>query len=214
MEKKSEIKNKIVQTYAEDMVKVLEDDKSGLIKKIIHGEEENEIEKRNLSPESVKNRFFMLIGLLFILFGFTTLFYFILMRDVPTVPVEKQFMSLIFHDTSTFIEVKDFKKEEIARTVFNEVNTTKVKNGEVEGIYLTYDKKVIGLRKFLELIKGNFILSNSNFVDDNFLLGVVNSETKDFFMLLKMRSVTDIFGSLRIWESKMFFDLHPFHFHI
>ncbi len=203
-------KNKIVETYAEDMAKVLEDDRSGLIKKIIHGEEEHEIERKNLSPESIKNRFFVLIGLLFILFGFTTLFYFILMRDVPTVPIEKQFRSLIFHDTSIFIEVKAFKKEEIVRTVFNGVNTTKVKNGGVEGIYLTYDKKVIGLRKFITLIKSNFILSNINLVDDNFLLGVVNGETKDLFILLKMRSVADIFDSLRAWENKMFLNLYGF----
>ena len=152
----------------------------------------------------------MLVGLLFILFGFTTLFYFILTRDIPTVPTEKQFMPLIFSDTSIFIEVKDFKKEEIVRTVFNGVNTTKVKNGGVEGIYLTYDKKVIGLGKFITLIEGNFILSDINLVNDDFLLGVVNGETKDFFILLKMRSMADIFNSLRAWENKMFFDLHGF----
>ena len=222
MEQNNKIKNKVVETYSEDIAKVLEDDKSGLIKKILHEEEEHEIEKRNLSPESTKNRFFMLVGLLFILFGFTTLFYFILTRDIPTVPTEKQFMPLIFSDTSIFIEVKDFKKEEIVRTVFNGVNTTKVKNGGVEGIYLTYDKKVIGLRKFVTLIQGNFILSNINLVNDDFLLGVVNGETKsarppeqseaggDFFILLKMRSMADIFNSLRAWENKMFFHLHGF----
>ena len=46
----------VVETYAEDMAKVIEDDKSGLVKKIIHGAEEHEIEKINLSPESKKNK--------------------------------------------------------------------------------------------------------------------------------------------------------------
>jgi hypothetical protein len=47
-------------------------------------------------------------------------------------------------------------------------------------------------------------------VNNNFLLGAVNGDTKDFFILLKMRSISDIFDSLRAWENKMFYDLHGF----
>ena len=213
MEKDNERQNKIVRTYTEDLAKVIENDKSGLIKKIIHEEEEHEKIKRDLSPESKKNKFFMLAGLLFIAISLAALFFFALTREVPTVPIEKQFTPLIFSDKSFFIEAKDFRKEQAIQNVFNEVSTTKVKNGGIEGIYLTYDKKVIGLRKFLELIKGNFPLGgleNDIFVNDNFLMGVVNAETKDFFILLKTRSLADIFSSLRLWENKMFFDLYGF----
>ncbi len=211
MEKDNEIKNKIVRTYAEDMAKVIEDDKSGLVKKIIHGEEEHEKEKRNLSPESKKNKFFMLVGLLFIALGFAALSFFLTKREVPTVSIEKQFTPLIFNDKSIFLEVKDFKKEEIAQIVLNGVSATKVKNGGVEGIYLTENKKILGLRRFISLIKGNLISGNNSFlINDNFLMGVVNAETKDFFILIKIRSIPDIFDSLRAWENKMFFDLHGF----
>jgi len=211
MEQEKEIKHKFVETYAEDMAKVIESDKGGLIKKIIHSEEEHEIEKINLSPESKKNKLYMFMGLTFILIGFLILAYFIFNKDISTMPVEQQFTSLIFNDKSIFFEVKDFKKDEIAQTVLSEVNGTEVKNGGVEGIYLTSDKKIIGLRGFLALIKGNLVPDeNKLLVNDNFLLGVVNGETKDFFMLLKVRSVTDIFDSLRAWEKKMFFDLQGF----
>ena len=54
MEKDDKTHNKIVQTYAEDMAKVLENNTEGLVKKIIHGEEEHEQEKKNLSPKSKK----------------------------------------------------------------------------------------------------------------------------------------------------------------
>ena len=61
------------------------------------------------------------------------------------------------------------------------------------------------------LISGNFIPTrNVQFVSDNFMLGVVNGETKDFFVLLKMRSITDIFNSMREWEKKIFANLHGF----
>lgn len=211
MEGKNKTQSKIVQTYAEDMAKVIQDDKSGLIKKIIHEEKEHEIEKINLSPESKKNKFFMLLSLLFIVLGLATLFFFIFTKDVPIVSIEKQLIPLIFNDKSIFIEVKDFKKEEITQTIFNGVSATKVKNGGIEGIYLTENKQVIGLRRFISLTKVNFIPPNNTlFVNDNFLMGVVNNETKDFFILLKVRSVDDVFDSLRIWENKMFFDLYGF----
>ncbi|MFA5777994.1 MAG: hypothetical protein WC870_00660 [Candidatus Paceibacterota bacterium] len=215
---KDEVKNKMVQTYAEDMAKVLENDTEGLVKKIIHGEEEHEAEKRNLSPESKKNKLFMFISFLLIVFSLAILSFFFFKKDINTVPVEKQFVPLVFNDKITFLEVSGFKKEEIMQTVLSEVNTTKVKNGGVEGIYLTENKQIIGLRRFISIIKSNFVPeANSLLVNDNFLMGVVNSKISEtrimgegFFILLKVRSTADIFDALRAWEGKMFFDLRGF----
>jgi hypothetical protein len=214
-----QIHNAIVETYADDMAKVIENDTQGLVKKIIHGEEEHEMEKRNLSPQSKKNRLFMLGGILLIILALTTLSFFIFKtKKVDTVEVEKQFVPLIFNDQSAYLEISGLKKDEIVQTVFNEVNNTKVKVGGVEGIYLTENKQIIGLRRFIALIKGNFIPGeNTLFVKDDFLLGVMLTGLKsasptagNFFILLKVRSTADIFDSLRIWENKMLIDLHGF----
>ena len=217
MEPEKETKNKVIQTYAEDMAKVIEDDKTGLIKKVIHEQEEQEIKKRNLSPDSKKNKFFIFASLLFILTGFSILFYFMLSREVPSVPIERQFIPLIFNDKSTFIEVQDLTRENIIQSILNGVNATKVKLGGVEGIYLTYNKKVVGLREFIKLIKANFQPKDDVLIYDNFLMGVVNTESevasetsKDFFILLKARSTDDIFDAMRVWEKKMFSDLRGF----
>ncbi|MFA6077103.1 MAG: hypothetical protein WC735_03450 [Candidatus Paceibacterota bacterium] len=222
MEKDNKIQNKIVQTYAGDMAKVIEDDKSGLIKKIIYEEGKHEKEKMDLSPESQKNKLFMFFSFLFFSISLVTLIFFFFSEEVPTVPIEKQFTPLIFNDKSAFIEVKGLKREEIIQTVVNEIKRTEVKKGGIEGIYLTEDKKIIGLRRFFELIKGNFQpkvdpLLGDVFVGDNFLMGVVNEEIqsdpsagKDFFILIKVRSVVDTFDALRAWEEKMFLDLKDF----
>ncbi|TSC78012.1 MAG: hypothetical protein G01um101424_146 [Parcubacteria group bacterium Gr01-1014_24] len=208
MQQDNRTQNKIVQTYAEDMAKVIEDDKGGLIKKIIHGEEEHEIEKEQYSPESKKNKLFMFTSLTLTLTAFAILLFFFFRNEIYTVEPEKQFVPIIFNDQSAFFEVKGFSKNEIVQTILNEVNTTQVKNGGVEGIYLTFDKRIIRLRRFMELIKADF--PPDNFVNDNFLLGVVNNDTNDFFMLLKVRSLADVFDSWRAWENKMFLDLHDF----
>jgi len=102
--------------------------------------------------------------------------------------------------------------------VSNTVQKTKVKRGGVEGIYLTYNKKLIGLREFLSTIKSSFAPGDNRlFISDSFLMGVVNGATdaslssdKFFFILLKVRSLTDVFDGIRAWENKMFFDLHGF----
>src|SRR3989338_6742679 len=208
--------HKIVETYAEDMAKAIKSSGGGLIKKIIHGEEEHEREKKNLSHESKKNRIYMLVSLLLVFFALFTLSFFLFNESVSTVPVEKQFTPLIFTDKSVFFEVKSFTKDEITQTVLNEVGNTTVKEGGVEGIYLTFDKKVMGLRQFTSLIKSSFTPDNANnFVNDNFLLCVVDTKTKParspegsgagggFFILFKRRNITDVFYSLRALGKKM-----------
>jgi len=212
------LKNKGVETYAGDMAKVINDSEAGIIKKIIHEQEEQEEQKKNLSPESKKNKTFMIIGVVLIIFALIAVVVITIFgKQIFTVTVAPQFAPIIFTDSMKFKEVAGLTKDEIAETIKNEVAGTKVKVGGVEGIYLTEKKKVIGFRKLLTLIKGNVVLNQITFVDDNFLMGVANKDTtadggasKNLFILLKMRSFADIFDGMKAWEQKMFFDLHGF----
>src|SRR3989339_920715 len=216
----SPIRKVAAETYAGDMAEVIENDREGLVKKIIHGEERHEEEKKNLSPESKKNKLLMFLSAFFMFLALVILFFFffIFKKEANTIPTEKQFTPIIFNDQSTFLEIFGLKREEIIQTVLNQVNATKVRVGGVEGIYLTENKQVIGLRRFISLIKSNFVPNdNLFFVNDNFLLGTVLTGLKstspnagDFFILLNVRGVADIFDSLRIWEGKMFSDLYKF----
>jgi hypothetical protein len=132
MEQNNKTQSKIVETYAEDMAKIIEDDKTGLIKKIIHEEEEHEKVNQNLSPESKRNQIFLFVGLLLIFFGLITLFYFISLDKSPIISIEKSFTPLIFNDKSAFLEVGGFKREEVIQTIFNQVHQTEVKKGGVD----------------------------------------------------------------------------------
>src|ERR1035437_1688456 len=218
MEKDEKI-NSVVRTYTEDMAEVLENDTQGLVKKIIHGAKEHEQERENLSPESKKNKFFMIVSILLIVLAVITLSFFIFKNSVSnTVSVLKQFVPIIFNDQSTYIEVSALNRDEIIQTVLNEVNATKVQVGGVEGIYLTENKQMIGLRRFIALIKSSFAPGdNTLFVNDNFLMGAMQTGLKstsptagNFFILLKVRSNADIFNSLRLWEPNLLTDLHGF----
>jgi hypothetical protein len=106
------------------------------------------------------------------------------------------------------LEIAGFKKDEIIQTVLNEINSSKVKAGGVEGIYLTENKQIVGLREFISLVKGHFVPGNNTaYVSDNFLMGAID---KNFFILIKVRSTADIFSALRASENTLFTDLAPF----
>ena len=210
-EEKTPKKVGVVETYAEDMAKVIEKGEGGIIKKIIQEEEEQEAIKKNISPESKRNQLFMIIGAVLILFAIVLLFSLSALKNkISTVSVTTQFTPIIFTDKIEYKEITELTKEKIIQTILNEINATDVKTGGVEGVYLTENKKIIGLRRFVELIQGNFVIDQNTFVDDNFLLGIANKETKDLFFLLKTRSFLDIFPAMKSWESKMFYDLHGF----
>ena len=220
MQEENELKNKVTRTYAEDMARVIESDQGGLVKKIIHEQEEKEAEKRNFSPESRKNKLYMFSSVVFLFLALLTMVFFLTKKDINTVPVERQFTPIIFNDKSFFIETADLSKDKIIESVLTEIRETKLKEGGLEGIYLTRNKEVLGLRDFLNILKSNLILPGENLISNNFLLGLINEEGrpasvdvlagKDLFILIKMRSVADIFDILRTWESKILYDLRGF----
>ncbi len=229
MEKDNKLKNKNVKTYTSDMVQAIESDKGGLIKKIIHEEEAHEAEKVNLSPSSKRNRLFMLISFLLIFLAFIILLFLAFSsKNLNTVPVAQQFTSIIFADQTDFKAIDGLNKDQIFSTILNQVANTDIKAGGVEGIYLTENKKVIGFKEFITLLKTNFSMDQINLVSDNFLLGALNSVAKPvastdgstlptdkntktldkgLFILLKVRSFTDIFPVMQVWEDKMLYDL-------
>ena len=159
----------------------------------------------------------MFISILFVMLALAIFSFFFFRKNANIVSVEKQFTPIIFNDQSAYLEVSGLNKDEIGQTVLNEINTSKVKNGGLEGIYPTVNQQIVGLREFISLIKSNFTPSNDlSLVSDNFLMGVVkNPDTQTntgtgFFILLKVRSIADIFDSMRLWENNLLTDLHGF----
>ena len=202
-------KGGIVKTYAEDMAKVIEKNEGGVIKKIIHEQEEHEAIKKNLSPESKRNKLFMLVSVLLIFLAVILFASLVAIKNQSsTTAVAPQFTPLVFTDKAEYKEIAGLSKSQITQTILNEINSTGVKNGGVEGVYLTENKKIIGLRRLGVLLGMNLPADQMTFVNDNYLLGIFNEGTqKDLFILLKTRSFLDVFPTMKTWESKMFSDL-------
>jgi hypothetical protein len=216
-EKAKKYRSEAIETYAEDMAKAIREG-AGTVKNIIHEREAEEAEKKNLSPETKKNRFFVSVGILLLALAFAAVSFIFFRKNTATVPVAKQFTPLIFTDRAISIDVSGLKKEDIAQKVLSEVGSVNVKVGGVEGIYPVENKQIIGLRRFIALSKIHFTpVDNTQFVSDDFLMGVVKNQNNaasasgsGFFILLKVRSSQDIFDSLRAWEPSFLYDLHGF----
>ncbi len=207
--------NKVVETYAEDMAEAIAHDHGGLVKKLIHEEEDKEQEQKNISPESKRNKLFALVGSILLLCSVALVLFLFLNNKPRSVDVEMPFTSIIFNDTTSFIEITDLDKNKIIQRVRKEVENKEIKKGGLGGMYLTLNNNFVGLREFVTLMKMNFVIEQNEFVDDNFLMGFVDlgaveeeSSIRDFFILIRMRSFTDIFEAVRVWEDKMFNDLY------
>ena len=217
--KKEEVKkviNATVETYAEDMARVLESNENGIAGKIIEEDEIKNLEKKNMTLDGSLNKIFLSVGILLVVLAVVAicLVYF-LRKDIFTVEVAPQYVPIVFTDKSEFKEISGLKKEEVIQTIINESNTAEFKEGGIEGIYLSVNKKVLGFRQFLDIIEANLGQTKIEFFNDNFLIGAtdkkntINNQTnRNVFILLKMRSITDVFDPMKVWESKMFYDLH------
>lgn len=204
-------KNKNIETYVNDMTKILESNKGGLIKELIQEQERREDEKIKNSPEDKKNKFFVVLGSALLLIALSFLGYALIKKkDAGRVEVSSQFKPIIFTDEATFTEIGKSTKDEIATTVLAEMNTLKLTAGEVGAIYLTENKKIIGLRRFLSLIGASFVTRDEVYVSDNFMLGATFKNERDIFFLFKVRSFADIFPVMRDWEKKILYDLAGF----
>jgi hypothetical protein len=201
-----ELDSKMVQTYAGDMAQAIGGEQGGLIKKIIHEEEVKQEEHSN--PEQIKNKIFMAAGILLLVLALGTVVYLSMNRkEIGTVPVAT-FTTMIFTDKSASIDATGLTKDQLAQALWAEIDASEVKYGGIEEVTLTLNSRGVGLRGFITILKGALVLSGPQLVDDNFLLGFYTWEARSPFILIKVRSIPDIFNSMRSWEAKMFYDLH------
>ena len=205
------IKSKKIETYTDDMAQAIRDDRTGLIKKIINEEEKNEAEKINLSPDSRRNKTFVLLGVILLLASFMIIvFLFFFKEEINTVSIEPKYSAYIFSDKSGFKDSTNLDKNKLTSLIYNTAYNTEVEKGKIESFYITENNNIIGFRAFVSKMETSIFPEYiSRVFDDNFLLGVFNSgERKDPFILLKNNSFQDVFVLMKSWENKMLYDLH------
>ena len=199
----------VVHTYAEDMAHAVEGIHGGEIKRLIQKDSEFKDEEVNLSPESKKNKMLMVLSAVLIIATVVIVFLVVKINSNSNtvVPIQKS-ESIIYTDKTQLLPIDNLTKDEIIKSINAEVSATDVKSGAIEAIYLTENNRSIGFSRFAELLQLNIPAEISSYTDENFLIGAYNGNTKSFFILMKVKSFTDIFPGFKLWEDKMFFDLH------
>jgi hypothetical protein len=211
MSEENNFKKIEVETLAGDMTKVIEGSTGASIKEIIHQQEGKKESKKNTSFNNPQNKIFIFGGFLLLIIALVFLFFLFKNKGEDLFGKNNsQYVPLIFYDQNSFLEIDDLNKQKIIQAIVNKVSSSEIKKEGIEAIYLTLDKKIIGLNEFTKIIESNISFEKNSFVSDNFLLGLVNKESKDFFILIKVRSTADIFKDMISWENKMFYDLSNF----
>lgn len=208
-------RNKNIETLAGDMVEVIKKNRDGEIRKIILDQEEKETEIKNLSPQSRRNKFFLIgSGILIVLAVISLVVYFSVLLKKETVQGSKQFRPIIFTEKTTFADITGLEKDFVTKSVFKEATRATLESGQVEAVYVSANKKVVGFKEFLSSMKAN-VFPDGNAISDNFLLGLSapvhtsnSASSVDIFVLFRADLFSNSFKSMRQWESKMFFDLH------
>jgi len=211
MAEKEKLQKTEVETLTSDMVEAFSNEQGGNIKQIIHDQEERDAEFDQKPQQKSTNLTFLVASVVFFALAFGLVYLVYLFRnEILTVEVKPIYTPIIFIDQTEFKDISELKKEQIAQVVSEETKTTEIKKDGIEGLYLLEKKKVLGFRKFLELTEMNLNIAKNEFIFDNFLVGIVNKDSRNLFFLIKARSTADIFNPMRAWESKMFLDLHGF----
>lgn len=219
-------KNVKVETFADDMTKAIESigtGEGGFVKKIIHGEEEEDLIKSRTSSINKKSQIFMLLSFALVLLAIASVsIVYVFKNTVSTVPVAPQYKPIIFTDQNKAIEISELDIEKIIEKTREGIQNTGVKIGGIEGIYFTNNKNIIELKDFFIKMGVSLDENNLSIFETNFLAGVnnleesfVNTDTevkssKNFFILLKVKSTADAFNVFHFWENKMFGDLGGF----
>jgi len=200
-------KNVHVETYADHLAGAMHDNSEGAIRKIIEQERAYEEAKRNLSPKKVANQLYLYSGIVVMVVALGIVGYVAMGKVKKEVPLEPQYTPIVFNDDTVFAEV-DADKEKTVASLLSKARAGEMDEKGLRGIYLTENKQIIGFSRFLSLMEANITLGEVNPFQENFLLGAVEGDTRDLFVLIRVTSFAEAFNSLRGWERKMFYDLH------
>lgn len=213
--KKPEIK---IRTFSEDMALAVQEGQAGLLKNILTEQERVEQERIKKSPDTTKNKIFLIAGIVMTLASVGAISFFVFFRDgIDKVDVVQEFTPMIFTDATQFIAVDGLPPDSVSGLVKSEVDNVDIKFGGVKGLYLTESNKVIDFERFSEIASLNLRVSGTDLVEDNFFIGILGVDSTmgarvagDLFILLKIESIVDIFPFIKIWEEDMLVDLRGF----
>ena len=199
----------VVETFSDDILKMAESGEAGVIRGIIKGEENKELEKINSSPTSKKNEILIALSILFILLAIGSIvgFYY-LTNKKQTVEIAPKFKPLIYTESYKLLEIKNLTKDKVVESILGEIQNSKKEESAIKTYYFTENDKTISLERFLSIFEVN--INNETILSfyPSFLLGTFQKEKSYVFILLKSDTTASVFDGMKLWENKMFFDLH------
>ncbi len=207
MENNNTPKPKVVHTFSDDMVGALGENPGSSLRTMIHEQEERDKEREALSPQNPENKIFIALSTLLLVLSLLGLLYVVFTRG-EIVETQQKATPIIFVDRNQFVSIDNLNNEKAISALKSAFALSTVKQGGIEAFYLTRNKKLIQTDDFLDITALNMPGKARDMISPTFMVGVAKTSKNEPFILLKVRSFSDIFPFMQEWEDKMFYDLH------
>ena len=208
-----------LKTFSQDVAKAVEKNEGTIVRELLEEQTERDIEEKEFSPESKKNRLFIFGGMgLFILALVFLIIIFFSKSNFFAKDIVLNNAPFIFVEENSFLDISNLKKEEIYKKVFDFSKSASFKTGGVMSVYLTKNNKVIGFQDLMQNIESSAKKEYFEIVSNPFMVGLMDTRDErivrptggDMFFLLKVKSFSDVFPVMKEWENRMFLELAPF----
>jgi len=208
-----------LKTFSQDFADAIEKNQGVTIKDLIAEQEEKETEDKEFSPESKKNKTFILVGIILFLVAIGAVIFVVLKQsNFFAKDIQLNNTPIIFVENNEFLDISGLNQDQIKEKVFNFSKNASFKSGGILSFYLTQNSKVIGFKQLMQLINADYPANISNVISESFLIGLVDTRDTqivspvggDMFMLLRTTSFVDVFELMRLWENKLFANLSSF----
>ncbi len=207
-----------LKTFSQDVAKAVEKNEGTIVRELLEEQTERDIEEKEFSPESKKNRFFIFGGMgLFILALIFVIIVFVSSSNFFAKDITLRTSPVIFVEENDFLDITGLEKDKIVEKIrlFNNSKSFKIKS--IVSFYLTEKNKIVGFKEFMQKINADVKDNYFSVIDDVFMFGlidtregaIVSSVGGDMFMLIKVKSFSDVFPVFRDWENKIFINLAP-----
>lgn len=202
-----------LHTYAGDMAQTLRDQKGSLIKIAIAEQNKREQIAEDVSPETPKNKLYLLGGGMLILIAIAlTVFVSISRNSAIEATQTQKAPSLVFADSQKEINTTDLTLDKVFISIQNELQSTTLRLDTIEQLYFSSGegetKTILGTQGFFNLLKSSAPDKLKRALGMTFMLGVHAYNGNQAFMLFTTTSREDAFAGMLAWETKLFDDLY------
>jgi hypothetical protein len=206
----------VLRTFSSDLADAIKSGEASMVKIAMAEQKKKEAEYENFSPQSKKNKFFIMGSSVLVALGIIGIgFYFLYGRSQPeqVVNTTPQFQSLIYANQNKGYDLTDLERNQVQNIIQNEIKNASVGNNEILNMYFITKDNVnatkLNSQQFFTAIGASIPGRAARTLANDFMLGIHKGTVSDKntpFILLNTTDYDSMYAGMLEWEPKMMDD--------